>query len=364
MTNLSDISDTRATTQREDSGTQVQFKENSNFYSTRLRKRTQRFGASANVVTPLLSMLHSLHRLESSIYDTLHTLGVERDSLPPPYGTGSDRKGALSTPVEQPEGDSIGQYVAATLGLSAMHSFEGKVSAVERILCWLESAAGPDDGGPLEASVAKDRRILATMLVSCEGTGQLRIFEDKEIDGSEHQPPERRRRIEEAESSSFTMSDRGEPNEGMSFVGNFDIDTLRRWRKYRKSLGAVLRGMKAFLKSFCSKPVPGGFSCHAKWIEATADEPILSSNVTSPECLKKNCDQMVLMHDALATCQRHVHETVIGLEDSLELYNKEAIVVNKQENQFLHNVELLEKEYNILRELRYRIKKICSLVPR
>ncbi|CCW71027.1 unnamed protein product [Phytomonas sp. Hart1] len=269
-------------------------------------------------------------------------------------------------PAETARADSTRRYVAATLRQPAMPSFEDKVNAVRKILRGLEGGtSGIRDEVRWDASDdEEDRKLLATLLVSYDGSNQVCILEDKETEDGETQPPEQKQRTEERDHLRRLSPQQGEPNEGMSFVGNFDMNAVVRWRKYRKGFAKILHDMKNFLKLSCSKAIPWILFSHAKRVEVSDDEFACDYMVASSNHLRKSYDEILHMHDALATCQRRVHDAMMGLEDALEVYIKEATFVNQQEDQLLHNFESFEMEYNALKELRYRLNGICGLVPR
>lgn len=321
-------------------------------------RRSLRYGAPMAVVDPLISLLFDLNRIQQTVRATLASLGVRDEDLPSPFGPPRPQPQSTEAPrsaeaVSNERDTSVEEGIERSMGTPCPSHYPADVT--ESVLHGVDTAYPPPSD--LTDTVAPARRTLAAFL-SSGAEGPLLL--DSAHDGSKRSPKEDHKRRHQPAIRVEAALPPASPSGSYELVATFSAEELAKvekvWKHYEKGINMAIHDLNSLLRSVCAQRVVGNRRVHAKWIEVAKKGGGHSVRAPSSVFLERNCEEVILGKDALATCQLAVHRAVQCVEDSVDVYMEEALAVAKRERSYWCHAKKAEEDWRFLTEMRSRVR--------
>lgn len=365
------------------------------------RSSALRYGAPAAVVDPILSFLFDLRRMEDTMLSALEHLGVQRCCLPPPFGqrerdrssllvngsttTSGSGDGAAEChagPAAAPAASFFDAYVKSAVAGQTDPTMAESYEAVQHILAWLDgqqsaqSSSSSSPSAPMTSSPSVSRALVAAFVAA--GDQHDAFLKDPATAAETHvRRPLKRRKRDSANKSLSTTACAASPRPVASAVtaaGQKDeqpADGCRLLslsaaevraaanlcRHYEKLLKGSTRELSSTIRAVTTSDLAASYSCHAKWVEVAREDVKLRCVFPASKVLKENYELLIRFNDALATCQAAVHGAYMTLEETVDVFLEEALVVAREERAFQSCVTAARGECQGMQEVRRRLKR-------
>ncbi|KPA79776.1 hypothetical protein ABB37_05521 [Leptomonas pyrrhocoris] len=333
-----------------------------------------RFGAPADVVDPILSLLFDLRRMEDTMLSTLEYLGVSRRHLPPPFGEGRRDEEATAQKTATADGEAAGaEAETAATSLSSFDAYVKSVvlhgctpsaadsnGAVHQVLAWLDGQPPSSPFPVLPTSPAARSLVVAFVAAG----GERDAFLTDATTGAEVRVRRPSKRHREDESTGATMprgtEAKGGEREEACHILSLSAAEVRTaadmCRHYEKLLKSGTADLEATINAVTTSDLAASYSCHAKWVEVPRGDAKMKCVLPASKTVKKNYEQLIRLNDALATCQAAVHRAYVTLEENVDVLLEEAQVVEREERNFQRCIAQARVECAGLQEVRRRLK--------
>lgn len=333
-------------------------------------------GATAALVEPLLSLLFDLRRLESIILATIEQLGAPADRLPPLF-----RADAAAAAPGRPS--DVAEAEPSSTGSSNSTELLVDAAAVERLLKWVDQHSGSRNRGSSphpNTCVSSGNGVkgvdgsswlslTATLLAADEMSDPYFVEADTQQEThlisflkrrkfEPQQPLHQPACANSGDNGSHTAASpvKDERRFICSLTEAAMQEMVGRWRRFEDTLKRATTDLAATIHAVSAGSIRSSLCCHAKWVESTSKDLTAFCTTPASQVLQKNYEEFVLLLDALSTCQSGLHQSFAALEDDLERYVEEVVVVGQQHRRFVEHVSLAKRELQALQTLRLRLR--------